>query len=299
MMTYDYRNFLALIAKKHSILVYDDGLLLKEYKDVFGLFESSRYNSINEASLATLPSMFISMRVDMVLVCGDSLEDVLKICKMVSSHDKNIVITAIFKSGEDAFNRHISHVADTIVFSPFEPKVLYKKMSIALSSKMMMQEMTHTLHTHKKFLDETGIEHFRDEYRDDAKMISEVLYGYVQRLEAGELSHELFCEMADGIDSLGTLFTYHHYTAQLKEIFDEMAAFLRSYDFEDIDISTLEGFDYLVEILKDIQVYIENFFVQHIFSDVYVFEHSLHDSIGFMIRRLTNSKTKESEVEFF
>jgi hypothetical protein len=78
-----------------------------------------------------------------------------------------------------------------------------------------------------------------------------------------------------------------------------MSAFLRMYDFEDVDLSTLEGFDYLVEITKDIHNYLESFFIKRIFSDVYVFEHSLHDSILFMIRRLTKSQNTKSDVEFF
>ncbi|MDD3060507.1 MAG: hypothetical protein PHW94_06170, partial [Sulfurimonas sp.] len=181
----------------------------------------------------------------------------------------------------------------------FEPDDLYKKLSAALALKLIIYAMSHTLNTHKKFLNDTGLDTYLDSYEQDIRIILERLSGLIERLQSGELGEELFCDLAKEIDIIGTIFTYHHYTSHLLSIFNEMSAFLRMYDFEDVDLSTLEGFDYLVEITKDIHNYLESFFIKRIFSDVYVFEHSLHDSILFMIRRLTKSQNFNSDVEFF
>lgn len=299
MIIHDYKIFLSLIAKKCNLLVFDDGLLLKEHKELLELFASYHYNSINEASVAALSNILITMSVDIVVICVQSAQVALSICKHVSSYDDTIAITVAFKYDNNELSQQISYTADTIVLLPSPSEVLYKKLSSALSVKLLMQEFSHTLHTDKKFLDETGVDSFRDAYEDEMKIISEFLYAYVQRLEAGELNSELFYDIADKIEDTGEIFTYHHYTAHIKSIFDELAAFLRTYGFENVDVSTLEGFDYLIAILQDVRAYIENFFVQRVFSDVYVFEHSLHDSIRFMIRRLMHIKDKPSEVEFF
>jgi len=298
MINHNYQNFLALLAKTRHLLIFDDGELLKHHKNIFDAFEGYRYNNLSEASIAHLSNMLISLKVDMVLIATKEYEKAAYICREIGKYDKNIVITVVLGE-QNSLSIEIANLADTLVYAPFEEEALYKKISIALSAKLMLYEMTHTLNTHKKFLDESGIEGYLDAYEKDAKILLVTLGALIQRVESGELSHEFFCEIANEIEKTGKIFTYHHYTAHVGMIFDEMAAFLRMYSFDDVELSALEGFDYLIEILKDISGYIENFFIKRIFSDVYVFEHSLHDSIVFMINRLNNREDIKSEVEFF
>ena len=234
----------------------------------------------------------------MVLIYSTDYQKVLELCEEILLHDKNMVITVILEEHND-ISLKIANLVDTIVYTPFSIEILNKKISIALSAKFMIYEMTHTINTHKKFLDDTGIEPFLNEYQEAIKILFETLSSLIERLKSGELSHELFCEIADEIELIGTIFNYHHYTARVSLIFNQMAGFLRMYSFDDIDIVTLEGFDYLVEILQDICNYINDFFIKRIFSDVYVFEHSLLDSINFMINRLNNNKDIESKLEYF
>jgi len=298
MVGYNYQNFLSLLAKKCHALVYDDGKFLKHYKDILNTFELYRYNNINNVSVAHVSDMFISEKVDMVLIYSTDYQKVLTLCQEILLHDKNMVITVALEEHND-ISLKIANLVDTIVYTPFSMEVLNKKISISLSAKFMIYEMTHTINTHKKFLDDTGIEPFLNEYQEEIKILFGTLSSVIQRLKSGELSHEFFCEMADEMELIGTIFNYHHYTARVSLIFNQMAAFLRIYSFDDIDVRTLEGFDYLVEILQDICNYMNDFFIKRIFSDVYVFEHSLLDSINFMINRLNNNEDIKSKLEFF
>jgi hypothetical protein len=61
-----------------------------------------------------------------------------------------------------------------------------------------------------------------------------------------------------------------------------------------------EGFIYLARIAEDIKMYIEEYFIARQFSDVYIFEDSLLNSIEFMERSFENVEEEDlSEVEFF
>ncbi len=299
MRKYEYKNFLSLLAKTRNLLVYDDGLLLKEHKSTLDLFESYRYNNINEISIEGVSHMLVSMNIDMVLIYSETPKNVLEICNEITKYDPNIVITVILEERETLTCKHIMNLADTILSMPFEPEDLCRKLSIALAAKLMIYEMSHTLNTHKKFMDDTGIESYLDTYTEEIKIISERFSGLIQRLQSGELGSTFFYEIAEELELVSKIFGYHHYTAHLTPIFDEMSGFLRSYSFEDVDLSTLEGFDFLVEIIKDIQNYLENFFIKRIFSDVYVFEHSLQDTIQFMVNHLYSRKESPSDLEFF
>ncbi len=299
MRKYEYKNFLSLLAKTRNLLVYDDGLLLKEYKDTLDMFESYRYNNINETSVENVSRMLVSMHIDMVLIYAKSSKNVLELCREIAQYDRNIVITVILEERDTLTCKHIMNLADTLLSVPFEPEELCKKLSIALAAKLMIYEMSHTLNTHKKFMDDTGIENYLDTYTEEIKLISARLSILVGRLQSGELGCELFYEIAEELEVISKIFGYHHYTAHLTSIFDEMSGFLRIYSFDNVDLSTLEGFDFLVEILKDIQNYLENFFIKRIFSDVYVFEHSLQDTIQFMVNHLLGKKESKSDLEFF
>ena len=299
MRKHEYKNFLSLLAKTRNLLVYDDGLLLKEYKPVLDTFGSYRYNNITEMSVEGLSHMLVSMNVDMVLIYAKTPKNVLEICKEIAKYDSNIVITVILEERDSLTCKLIMNLADTILSVPFEAEDLSRKLSIALAAKLMIYEMSHTLNTHKKFMDDTGIESYLDIYQGEIQIISERLSSLVERLQSGELGDTLFYEVAEEIELISKIFGYHHYTAHLTTIFDEMSAFLRIYSFENVDLTTIEGFDFLVEIIKDIQNYIENFFVKRIFSDVYVFEHSLQDTIRFMVNHLSAQKESNSDLEFF
>ena len=299
MRRHEYKNFLSLLAKTRNLLVYDDGLLLKEYRSVLDMFESYRYNNITEMSIEGVSHMLVSMNVDMVLIYSKTPKNVLEICNEITKYNSNILITVILEERDTLTCKQIMNLADTILSVPFEAEDLCRKLSIALAAKLMIYEMSHTLNTHKKFMDDTGIESFLDIYQEEIQIISERLSSLIERLQSGELGDALFYEVAEETALIGKIFGYHHYTAHLTSIFDEMTAFLRTYSFENVDPTTIEGFDYLVEILKDIQNYIENFFVKRIFSDVYVFEHSLHDTIRFMINHLLARKESNSDLEFF
>ena len=298
-MTYDFKNFLALMAKSRKLLIFDDGYLLKNHKEVMEMFNSYFYNSIQEDAIAKLQSTLISTQADVVVVNGQSSKHILEICQKVSEFDPKIVITALLQNKDDGTCHKIVEIADSVIYLPFQTESFYKKLSIALSAQLMMYKMSHTLNTHKKFLNETGIESYLNAYRDDVSIIHNTLKEYSLRLQCGDLNQELFYSIATELESIGKIFTYHHYTAKVSMIFDELAAFLRHYDLEDVEISKLEGFDFLVTIIDDISKYLHEFFIQRIFLDVYVFEHSLRDTIAFMINRLTENKKIESDLEFF
>ncbi len=298
MINYNYKNFISLLAKTRHLLVYDDGKLLKNHKDILEAFELYRYNNVNDAAISHISNILISVKVDMVLIYSNDYEKVLYLCNEILKYDKNIVITVILEEHNETCLK-IANLVDTLVYAPFETETLNKKISIALSAKLMLYGMMHTINTHKKFLNDTGIDAYLDAYQGDITILIEILSALSERVKSGELSHEFFCEIASELEKIGKIFAYHHYTAHMTTVFDEMAAFLRIYSFDDVEIEALEGFDYLVEILQDIRCYIDNFFVKRIFSDVYVFEHSLQDSIIFMINRLNNRIDTKSELEFF
>ena len=70
---------------------------------------------------------------------------------------------------------------------------------------------------------------------------------------------------------------------------------------EAIAPASLHGFNHLSAIIEDTNANLMDMFVDRIFKDVYVFEHSLRSNIKFMENVLTPNVnlSDESELEFF
>ncbi len=299
-----YKNFLSLLATKAELLVYDDGALLREHKELFDLFAFYRYSNVNEKAVANVSGMLLGMECDLVLIYTQELKESFRILEEVRRFDANIAVVLILKEHDDPLCGEMINAADAVLVEGFTPKDLYKKVSNALEMKLMAYKLTHTLSMHKEHTEEEDVNIYIEHYKRDVELFLERLDDLIERLGSGELGHEFFCEIADEMDFIGNIFDKHRYTKHIKMIFDELSAFLRIYDFEQVDVSTLVGFDYLIEILKDIRCYVVSFFIDHIFSDVYVFQASLRDTILFMIRRLTNREAafvaqRDDDVEFF
>lgn len=266
-----YKNFLSLLATKAQLLVYDDGVLLREHKALFDLFSFYRYSNINETTVANISGMLLSMECDLVLIYTKQLKEASEILQNVRRFDPNISVVLILEEYSDGVCAEMINAADAVLIEGFAPKDLYKKVSNALEMKLMAYKLTHTLSTHKEHAEEEDVNIYIQNYMHDVELFLERLDELIERLGSGELGHEFFCEIADEMDFIGNIFDKHRYTKHIKMIFDELSAFLRIYDFEQVDVSTLVGFDYLSEILKDIRCYVVSFFIDHIFSDVYVF----------------------------
>ena len=291
------------MAKEANLLIFDDGVLLREHRAIFEEFALYRYNSVTEKTLHNISEMLISSKSDMVLVYTSRALDALQISRAVRNFDESIALFVILESLEHSATKEIINSADAFLVAPFESSELYKKMSTTLAQKFTSYNLSEVMDAQNNTLSESeDVSVFAQYYKQDATVIIEQIANLRERLINGELGHLFFCEIADEIDAIGRLFAKHSKTAHIKSIFDEMSAFLRIYDFDEVEVATLVGFDYLVAILEDISEYIESFFVQETFLDVYVFEASLRDTIMFMVRRLTNQDEqvkRDDDVEFF
>jgi len=272
-----YKDLLTPLVHTKYLLVYDDGTLIKEYQDTFRLFKCYRYNNIDKTTAVNVPHMLLTSAADLVLLCGHEIECLLNIARAITEYDPKIAITLVVEKFDNTvFFRELINIVTTVVYMPFDDETLQKKT-----------------------LENITIEEFITAYVRDVKMINSILNSKILRLESGDLSEELFLSIANQLELIGRIFQYHSETKHLKDIFDELTAFLRTYEFEDVSIEQLEVFDYLTEILKDIVKYLNGFFIEKIFLDVYVFEDSLHDTIRFMIHYLLESEKLEGKLEYF
>jgi len=74
---------------------------------------------------------------------------------------------------------------------------------------------------------------------------------------------------------------------------------LNTLDLSLIEPSSLHAFDYLCAIIDDTNAYMMEMFVDRVFKDVYIFQHSFENNLRFMKDAIMLNENDESELEFF
>ena len=99
---------------------------------------------------------------------------------------------------------------------------------------------------------------------------------------------------------MANIFSKSEQTSSVTPIYKELATYLRELDLESINPENIKGFSYLSAILQDVSIYLMDMFVDRIFKDVYIFEHSLENNIDFLKNELRGSGEEDAgELEFF
>jgi len=147
---------------------------------------------------------------------------------------------------------------------------------------------------------EDELANFFDTYEGSALFLADDLMEIVENLNSGNLTHQFLLHIAGKLDEVANIFAASLQTKHVAPIYEDLASYLRKLKLSDIKVEYLNGFSYLSNILSDVSVYLMDMFVDRIFKDVHVFEHSLKSNIEFMQNRLEGRDEFEGgELDFF
>jgi len=301
-MKHNFKRYLPFLTKNRKFLVYSNRDF-SEYEHIFNDFDQVFYEKIDELTIKNASFHFVKDGVDTVLLYPDNdFNHTLELYEKIHALDENVDMLLVIPDGK-VFDdsKEIMNRFDALLGAPFSEDELAKKMFTMLSDMYALRSIAnHDVSLKKeKNTDEESRENFLDTYEGSALFLSEALQEFSQQIDDGYLSEAFLENVALKIDEVQQTFKSSHYTQNVAPIFEELSAFLRAYDLGTVDVDVLEGFDYLGRIIEDISFYINEYFVDRVFSDVYVFEHSLENSIVFMENKLLKQDDNDSEIEFF
>ena len=88
----------------------------------------------------------------------------------------------------------------------------------------------------------------------------------------------------------------------IKDLINKLDIYFKTFDLEQIDISAIEGFEHLANMINDISVFLDKYFISRQMDDIYVIEDSLANSFEYVksvFEGTQNSDDDDSEMEFF
>lgn len=151
--------------------------------------------------------------------------------------------------------------------------------------------------------DTTVSEEFLDTYEGEVLFLSQDLQEIVQEMKDEAFNQESLEVLIQKLRDVSDVFLSSTYTQHVSPIFINFADYLARITCKDFmlyeDVSS-----YLCEIIEDVDTYITLYFVERTFSDVYLFQDSLQNSIEFLQRAYSCDigecqEEDGSELDFF
>jgi hypothetical protein len=146
-------------------------------------------------------------------------------------------------------------------------------------------------------------EEFLDTYEGEVLFLSQDLEEIVEQMQSDDFSQETLEILQQKLDDVSDVFLSSTYTQHVSPIFKELAEYVAHIEVEDFSKFS-DAKNYLCEIVSDVNTYINFYFVERTFSDVYLFQDSLKNSIEFLKRAYSCDlgeceEDDGSELDFF
>jgi len=301
-MSKDYSNYLQFLASEYNILYIGKNSKII-YDSISGYFASSSKIDLNEEMLEKIHSVLTKNHINIVIFDVQENNPLVNdFFQAVKAFNDEVMTLLIFEPKEYTTLFEIVPFVDINVTYPIEQKLFHKKLFTLLSRPYTLNSIgRREIILKQENVTEDSTEKFFDTYEGSALFLADELMDIVKNLNDGNLSHQFFINIAKRLDAVGDIFSKAQQMNSVVTIYKNLASYLRSLDLENIEPINLSGFTYLSEILSDVSIYLMDMFVDRIFKDVYVFEHSLQNNIEFTKNKLSgrSEDDDDSDLEFF
>ena len=301
-MSKNYSSYLQFLASEYNILyIGKDSETIYDETSVY--FASSSKVDVNQEILNKINSILTKRHIDIVVFdVSDNNILIADFFQAIKTFDDEIMTLLMFEPKEYKKLFDIVPFVDVSVSYPVDKDLFQKKLFTVLSRNYALNSIgRREIVLKQKNVTEDSMDKFFDTYEGSALFLADDLMEIVKNLNDGNLSQHFFINIADRVDEIANIFSKAEQTSSVTPIYEELAFYLRNLNLEEIEPQNLSGFTYLSEILSDVSLYLMDMFVDRIFKDVYVFEHSLQSNIEFMKNSLSGKSEDEddSELEFF
>lgn len=303
MITKQHSHYLKFLAQGHNSLLLSNSSF-KQFNELIGQFDLSIQRAINEDEVDNLTLTLMQNSIDIVIIdFTQDMELAKKFQNRVKNYNDRIVVIGLLKK------ENITELVDTldtldgILFEDFSTQELKDKLFVNLSIFYTIKSITvrdmKIDSGNVKSSDE--LDNFFDTYEGSTLFVVDELIELNKQLKAGDLSAEILNDVSLKMKELAEIFSKNEDTADVVDVFSEFEQYLKTIDLSTITPSSLHAFNYLCAMIDDTNTYMMEMFVERVFRDVYIFQHSFENNLKFMIDVLAsdNQGEDDSELEFF
>ena len=299
MITKQYGHYLKFIAKEHNLLLISDRHF-DEFNDIKEMFYLYIQRVANIDELDNINNTLMQNNINIIVIdFAKNYKIAIKIYESIMDYNENMIIIGILKEKSVQKISFLLNKLNGLLFDSFNVDDLKEKLFINLSVFSSIEKISNQkdIISSSNSNDELG--EFFDLYEGQLIFIIDELIEYNNLLKAGELSEDILQNVALEIQTLAEIFSKEKKISAVVNIFEDFSKYLSSLDLSQIEPSSLHAFDYLCALIDDINSYMMDMFVDRVFRDVYIFQHSFENNLVFMKDAISLKDDDDGVLEFF
>jgi len=301
MTTKQHSHYLQFLAQNYNILLFSERHY-EAYDKLETFFESAIQRNLHDSELENINITLITNKIEVVILDSTEYAAQAKLFyNALQAYSNRIVVLTII-------NRHINddmldliEWSDHIIFDNFSFNELKGRLVQVLSTFYAVLSIgRRDISLKNGSASVNTLVNFLDLYEGSSLFIVDELTELNQKLKDGELSKELLSAIGKKCYEIADIFSKNEFIKTASTSFKGLGDFLINLDLTIVKPEGLKAFDYLCEIISDVNKNLMDMFVDRIFQDVNIFEHSLENNIEFMKLNLFPEQTEDkSQLDFF
>jgi len=297
MITSQRSHYLNILAKNNNILLLSDNPY-PAFDAIRDNFAISVHHNMQQEELNNIHATLLHHKINIILLDATSSSPKAKeFYHEIKVHNPRILVISILDV-ETAYNAvKMTQNSDIAIFAPFTLEEFKGKLFDVLS--IIYTILSIGKHHVSPITKENDIEAFLNTQSGAILFIVDQLTEINIALENGELSHEILIDISTNLKKISDIFSLNDSFSKLIPNFTELIEFIESIKFDRLEASTLKYFDYLANIIEDVNVSMMHLFDKKIISDISMCQLSLKRNIELLKNLFNKEIDVTSHLEFF
>jgi len=297
MITTQRSHYLNILAAKNSILLLSDNPY-PAFDAVKDNFAVAVHHNMQQDELDNIHATLLHHKINVILLdATSSSSNAKEFYHQIKIHNPRILVISILDASTSSNAVYMTQNSDMAIFAPFTLEEFKGKLFDILS--IIYTILSIGKHHINDKIKENDIDNFLNTQAGAVLFIVDQLTEINIALKNGELSIDLLKNISENLKRFSDIFSLNNSFEKLIPNFTELIKLIESIKLEKLEASSLKYFDYLANILEDINVSMMNLFDKKIISDISMCQLSLKKNIELLEIMFNDGKDSTSELEFF
>jgi len=297
MITTQRSHYLNILAAKNNILLLSDNPY-PAFDAVKENFAVAVHHNMQQYQLDNIHATLLHHNINVILLdATSSSTNAKEFYHQIKIHNPRILVISILDTTTAPNAVDMTQNSDTAIFAPFTLQEFKGKLFDVLSiiytilsiGKAQVSSSTK----------ENDIDDFLNNQAGAVLFIVDQLTEINISLKNGELSNDLLKSISENLQRISDIFSLNDSFKKLIPNFTELIEFIENIKLDELEPSSLKYFDYLANIIEDINVSMMHLFDKKIISDISMCQLSLKKNVELLEIMFNNGTDATSDLEFF
>jgi len=297
MITTQRSHYLNILASKNSILLLSDNPY-PAFDAVKDNFAVAVHHNMQQDELDNIHATLLHHKINVILLdATSSSTNAKEFYHQIKIHNPRILVISILDSTTASNAVYMTQNSDMAIFAPFTLQEFKGKLFDILS--IIYTILSIGKHHVSCSTKENNIDNFLNNQAGAILFIVDQLTEINIALKNGELSNDLLKTISENLQKISDIFSLNDSFVQIIPNFKELIEFIENIKLDEIEPSSLKYFDYLADIIEDVNVSMMQLFDKKIISDISMCQLSLKRNIELLEIMFNDGTDVTSDLEFF